>query len=119
MTPAKLLDSDADILASISRYHREQQGIVPETLVVNIVANLVIVRSQGIFTPNELALLTEAEGRKLVATARREHRSLTRDAADNAIRRATGFPVLRSYYDLDIRVGQQIEVYELDLSATQ
>ena len=116
MSLLNLPNVDSEVISAISRYHREQHGAAPQSLTVDIVANLVIVRSDGIFTPNELALLNEVEGRKLVATARREHRSLTRDFADALIERATGFHVQRSYYDLDIRVGKQIEVYELDLN---
>lgn len=104
---------EAEVRASVLRYHREQQGRAPDRLEVQLTGDLAIVRSYGIFTPTEEELLRLPEGRKLVTTARRELRSLTRDVVEAEVARAVGCEVLRSFYDLDVRVGEQFEAYVL------
>ncbi|CAN5367048.1 hypothetical protein BH11ARM2_BH11ARM2_36070 [soil metagenome] len=102
-----------EIEAAVCRFHREQQGHPPTECVACVSGDMLVIVTRGIFTPTEQALLTENEGRKLVSTARRELRSLTRDVIESEIARVVRRPVVRSYYDLDVRVGEQIEVYVL------
>jgi uncharacterized protein YbcI len=104
---------EQDVLEGVARYHREQQGRAPAEIECQLLRDMLIVRSRGIFTPTEQELLRLPEGRKLVSTARRELRSLTRDDAEANVARAAGCEVLRSYYDLDVRIGEQVEVYML------
>jgi uncharacterized protein YbcI len=87
---------------------------------VGLTGNLLTVLTSEIYTPTELQLLESGEeGRKIVKSARRELRSLTRESAHAAIASACGCPVLRSYWDLDVRIGEQLEAYVLgaDLEA--
>lgn len=74
---------------------------------------MVVVVSDGVFTPTEQGLCETSEGRKLVQSARREQRALTRRAVEAEVARVVGRPVVRSFYDLDVRVAEQIEVYML------
>lgn len=102
---------ELEIANAVSRYHREQQGKAPERIRASITGNLVVVLSNEVFTPNEERLNATDEGRRSVKSARRELRSLTRDSAHAAISAICGGVVLRSYWDLDVRVGEQVEVY--------
>ncbi len=95
----------------VSRYHREQQGHPPETCAVSMLPDMAVVRCANVFTPTERELVRTEEGRKLVQSARREQRALTRREVESAVAAATGRTVLRSFYDLDVRVGEQVEVY--------
>ncbi len=95
----------------VGRYHREQQGHTPEVCRVVVLGDMVVVRCTNIFTPTERELVGTEEGRKLVQSARREQRALTRREAEAAVGQTVGRHVVRSFYDLDIRVGEQVEVY--------
>ena len=96
---------------AVARFHREEQGHTPEVYGVTILPDMVIVRSRDVFTPTERELVGTEAGRKIVQSARREQRATNRRMADAAIAAATGRVVLRSFYDLDVRVGEQVEVY--------
>lgn len=102
---------EARVAAGIARHHREQQGHAPSTIRAYVVGEMVLVYSSGIFTPTEQNLCETEEGRKLVKSARRELRSLSRRAAEGSVATAVGCDILRSFWDLDIRSGEQIEVY--------
>lgn len=95
----------------VARYHREQQGHTPEVCRVVVLSDMAIVRCAKIFTPTEQELVGTEEGRKLVQSARREQRALTRREAEAAVAEAVGRRVVRSFYDLDVRVGEQVEIY--------
>ena len=96
---------------AVARFHREEQGHTPEVYGVTILPDMVIVRSRDVFTSTERELVETEAGRKIVQSARREQRATNRRMADAAIAAATGRVVLRSFYDLDVRVGEQVEVY--------
>lgn len=96
---------------AVARYHREQQGHTPEVCRVHLLPDMAVVRCENVFTPTEWELATTEVGRKLVQSARRESRALTRRQAESAVAQAAGRPVVRSFYDLDMRVGEQVEVY--------
>lgn len=95
----------------VTRYHHEQQGHTPEVCRVVVLPDMAIVRCAKIFTPTEQQLVQSDEGRKIVQSARREQRAFTRREAEAAVADVTGRAVARSFYDLDVRVGEQIEVY--------
>ncbi len=102
---------EAAIERAVTRFHQEQQGQTPEVCRVSLLPDMAVVRCQDVFTPTERELVGTEAGRKLVQSARREQRALTRREAEAAISKATGRQVARSFYDLDVRVGEQVEVY--------
>jgi uncharacterized protein YbcI len=104
---------EVELANAVARYHRYQQGRAPGRIKVTIAGNMVYVLSSDTYTPSEEELQRTDEGRKLIKSARRELRSLTRETAHAAISRVVGCPVLRSYWDLDVRVGEQLEAYVL------
>lgn len=97
----------------IAKFHRDQQGHAPAECVPTLMGDMAIVVSRGIFTPTETTLSRSEEGRKLIQSARREQRALTRRDVEAEVSRVLGRRVLRSYFDLDVRVAEQIEVYML------
>lgn len=102
---------ELDIANAIARHHREQQGKGPGRIRVTITGPNIYVLSSDVFTPNEEELHQTAEGRKLIKSARMELRALTRESAHAAISRVVGCPVVRSFWDIDVRVGEQLEAY--------
>jgi len=102
-----------EIANAVSNYHHDPQGKGPGRVQVTISGNMVYVLTSDVFTVAEQALYQTEEGRKLIKSARRDLRSLTRDSAHADISRVVGCPVVRSYWDLDVRVGEQMEAYVL------
>jgi uncharacterized protein YbcI len=104
---------ELEVANAIARYHREQQGKAPGRIQVSLAGSLLTILTSDIYTPSEVQLSGTEDGRKLIKSARRELRSLTRESAHGAIAGVCGCPVLRSYWDLDVRIGEQLEAYVL------
>ncbi len=102
-----------DAVDAVKRFHREQQGRAPEESQGTLVGDMFIVHSKGVFTPTEALLADNHDGRKLVQSARREQRALTRREIENTVAHVLGCEVAKSFYDLDVRNGEQIEIYML------
>jgi len=102
---------EAEIARTISRFHEDQHGCKPATTVAYVVGDMVVVKCTECFTPTESNLATSEDGRKLVKSARRELRSLNRREVEHQVGEIIGSRVVRSFWDLDIRVGEQVEVY--------
>lgn len=113
MRELELPPLESELADLVARFHREQQGHCPSSCHAHILPDMAIVRSAGIFTPTEQTLCGSTEGRKLIQSARREQRALTRREIEGRVANLVGRSVLRSYYDLDVRTGEQIEVYIL------
>src|SRR4051812_39924940 len=109
---------EADVARVVSRFHEDQHGCKPELTTAHIVDDMVLVRSHGCFTPTEKNLVTSTDGRKIVKSARMELRSLNRRDIEGQVAAILGIKVLRSFWDLDIRVGDQVEVYVLERGLT-
>lgn len=97
----------------VCKHHREQQGVAPKIVRAHLLDGMVVIHSLGIYTQTEQSLSSTEEGRKLIKSARRELRSLTRREIEGRISSIVGAPVLRSFWDLDVRTGEQVEVYIL------
>ncbi|HWD41970.1 MAG TPA: DUF2294 domain-containing protein [Fimbriimonas sp.] len=106
-----VIQREQELAELISRFHREQQGHQPATCTAHVLAEMAIVRSTGVFTPTEQTLSGSTEGRKLIQSARREQRALTRRDVESQVAKLLNRRIVRSYYDLDVRDGEQIEVY--------
>ena len=105
---------EAEVARVVSRFHEDQHGCKPELTSAYILDDMVLVKLEGCFTPTERNLTSSTDGRKIVKSARIELRSLTRRQIEAQIGDLLGATVLRSFWDLDVRVGQQVEVYMLE-----
>ena len=105
---------EAEIAQVVSRFHEDQHGCKADCTVAHVVDDIVLIRSSGCFTATERHLSVTEDGRKLVKSARRELRSLNRRQIEAQIADLVGVRVLRSFWDLDVRVGEQVEVYILE-----
>jgi uncharacterized protein YbcI len=110
---------EAEIARVISRFHEDQHGHRAQHTVAYVVGDMVLIKSGGCYTQTEEHLALTDDGRKLVKSARRELRSLTRRQAERQVSDIVGVKVLRSYWDLDVRVGEQVEVYILEHDLTE
>lgn len=109
---------EAELSKLISRFHEDQHGCKADYTVAHLIDDMVLIRSSGCFTPTEQRLSETEDGRKLVKSARRELRSLNRRQVEGQVAQLIGVKVLRSFWDLDVRVGEQVEVYILERPAS-
>lgn len=105
---------EAEVALVVSRFHEDQCGCKPERVTAHLLDDMIVVRLSGCFTPTERQLVGTDDGRKIVKSARLELRSLTRKHSANLVSKVIGVPVVRSFWDLDVRVGDQVEVYVLE-----
>lgn len=105
---------EADLSRLVSRFHEDQHGCKADSTKAHLIDDMVLVRSSGCFTPTEQRLAETEDGRKLVKSARRELRSLNRRQVEAQVSQLVGIKVLRSFWDLDVRIGEQVEVYVLE-----
>lgn len=107
-------DLNGQIRDAISRFHLSEQGKAPAQIEVSICNDIVVVRCCDVFTNTERELAASSEGKKLIQSARRDQRALHRRQIEAEIARITARTVPRSFYDLDTRVGEHVEVYILE-----
>jgi uncharacterized protein YbcI len=105
---------EAEICSTIARFHRDQQGHEPLKVEAFVQGEMILVRCHDVFTPTERDLANTSEGKKLIQSARRDQRALVRREIEAEIARVVDRRVLRSFYDIDTRNGEQVEVYVLD-----
>ena len=104
---------ESRLVEVVTKYHFDQQGRAPKIVRAHLSSDMVVVYSSGIFTPTEESLAGTDEGRKLIKSARRELRSISRKEVEAQIAAIVGCPVLRSFWDLDVRSAEQVEIYML------
>lgn len=99
---------------AINKFYLNEQGKAPGQVEVEICDHMVVIRTSDVFTNTERDLADTSEGKKLIQSARRDQRALTRRRIETEISRIMGRSVPRSFYDIDTRVGEQVEVYILE-----
>ncbi len=110
---------EAEIERAISNFHVDQHGCKADKTSAHVMGDMVVIRSSGCFTPTEKGLSASEDGRKLIKSARRELRSLNRRQVESQVGETVGIKVTRSFWDLDVRVGEQVEVYILEQDLTE
>ena len=106
---------EAEIANAVVRFQREQQGRGPADVRAHLLGDMVLVRCKGIFTPTEERLATSEEGCRLIRSARQELRSINHPEIEEIIGRIIDCVVVRSFYDVDVQVAEQMEIYILDV----
>jgi len=107
---------EEEISTAIARFHFDQHGHELGDIETYFCGDLIVVRCHDVFTPTERDLAATSEGKKLIQSARRDQRALTRREIEREIAKIMGYPVARSFYDIDTRNGEQVEVYVLERS---
>ncbi len=102
---------EADIANAVVRFQREQQGRGPSEVWAHLAGSMLFVRSSEIFTQTEAHLAATEEGRRLIKSARLELRSINKGEIEEIVAGIVECKVLRSYYDLDVEAGEQLEAY--------
>ena len=108
---------EAEIANAVVRFQREQQGRGAQDVRAHLVGDLVLVRSVGIWTPVEAKLAVSDEGRKLIKSSRQELRSINHEEIEAIVAQIMSCEVVRSFFDVDVEAGEQVEVYVLNADA--
>ena len=91
---------EAEVANAVVRFQREQQGRGPTEVRANLLGDLMLVRSNGIFTPTETRLAVSDEGRRLIRSARQELRAISHLEIEEIIGGIVGARIVRSYFDI-------------------
>ncbi|MCW3099237.1 MAG: hypothetical protein JWL77_4855 [Chthonomonadaceae bacterium] len=105
---------EAEVANAVVRFQREQQGRGPTEVRAHLLGDMMLVRSNGIFTPTETRLAVSEEGRRLIRSARQELRAISHLEIEEIIAGILGARILRSYFDIHVDEAEQIEVYVLE-----
>lgn len=102
-----------EVVKAVVRFGREQHGKGPADVRALVVGDLLVVRSVGIFTPTEAGLSATEDGRRLIASSRRELRGINGAEIEAIIARIVGCAVRHSFFDVNVAAGEQSEIYVL------
>lgn len=105
---------EAEVANAVVRFQREQQGRGPTEVRAHLLGDLMLVRSNGIFTPTEARLAVTEEGRRLIRSARQELRAISHEEIEEILSGIIGARILRSYFDIHVDEAEQVEVYVLE-----
>ncbi len=105
---------EAEVANAVVRFQREQQGRGPTDVRAHLLGDLMLVRCSGIFTPTETRLAVSEEGRRLIRSARQELRSINHAEIEEIIAGIVGCRIVRSYFDVNVEFGEQVEVFVLE-----
>ena len=105
---------ESEVANAVVRFQREQQGRGPTEVRAHLLGDLMLVRSNGIFTPTEARLAVSEEGRRLIRSARQELRAISHLEIEEIIGGIVGARIIRSYFDIHVDEAEQIEVYVLE-----
>ena len=104
---------EAEVANAVVRFQREQQGRGPSEVRAHLLGDLMLVRCTGIFTSTETRLAVSEEGRRLIRSARQELRTINHEEIEEIIAGIVGSIIVRSYFDLNVEFGEQVEVFVL------
>ncbi len=104
---------EAEVANAVVRFQREQQGRGPSEVRAHLLGDLMLVRCAGIFTPTETRLAVSEEGRRLIRSARQELRAINHEEIEEIIAGIVGSVIVRSYFDVNVEFGEQVEVFVL------
>lgn len=105
---------EVEAATAVARFQHEHHGHFPEHVRAILVEDLLIVRCSGTFNRHEDELRATADGQKLIQSARREMQTDLRPELHRLVQSVTGCRVIRSFYDIDVRNGDEARVFVLD-----
>jgi uncharacterized protein YbcI len=108
---------EAEAATAVARFQHEHHGHFPEHVRAMLVEDLLIVRCSGTFNRHEHELRASKEGQKLIQSARREMQTDLRHELHALIEEIVSCRVVRSFYDIDVRSGDEARVFVLDRQA--
>ena len=107
---------EAAICEGISRFEQEYMGRGPKDIHAHLIADLLVVRLQGVLTAAEQHLvksLPAEKGRDLVKQVRTHLIETARPVMETLIHEITGAKVLSLHHDISTVTGEEIVLFTL------
>ena len=105
---------EAEICEAFIKFQRELTGRGPEETKTYIVRDMIIIRSKGVLTRQEMHVAATRRGRSLVKQMRQELRETYLEKIEEIITALVGCKVVSSHGDISIRTGDALEVFIMD-----
>ncbi|MCL5057618.1 MAG: DUF2294 domain-containing protein [Actinobacteria bacterium] len=105
---------EAEICEAFIKFQRELTGRGPEETKTYIVRDMIIIRSKGVLTKQEMHVAATRRGRSLVKQMRQELRETYLEKIEEIITGLVGCSVVSSHGDISIRTGDALEVFIVD-----
>lgn len=105
---------EAAVTASVTRFERDYLGRGPKEARSYVVGDMVLVRLQGILSPAELQLSSEAGGVELIKQMRSRLVESCRAELSALIEQETGCAVRTMHADISALTGERVFVFVLD-----
>ncbi|MHB8158600.1 MAG: Na-translocating system protein MpsC family protein [Desulfocucumaceae bacterium] len=109
-----LAQLEAEICEAFIKFQRELTGRGPEATRAFILKDMIIVRSKGVLTRQEMHVAATRRGRSLVKQMRQELRETYLEKIEEIITGIVGSRVVSSHGDISIRTGDALEVFIVD-----
>ncbi|MFZ5596481.1 MAG: DUF2294 domain-containing protein [Bacillota bacterium] len=111
---SSLSNMESEICAAFIKFQRELTGRGPEETRAFIFRDMIIIRSKGVLTRQEMHVAATRRGRSLVKQMRQELRETYLDRVEEIISGIAGCNVVSSHGDISIRTGDALEVFIVD-----
>jgi len=107
---------EAAVCEGIGRFQREYMGRGPKDIHTHLIADLLVVRLQGVLTAAEQQLvktLPAEKGRGLLKQVRTQLMETARPALETMVRDITGTNVVSLHHDISTLTGEEIVIFTL------
>src|SRR6187551_1109046 len=107
---------EAAICEGMSRFELEFMGRGPKDVHAHLIADLLVVRLQGVLTAAEQHLvksLPPEKGRDLLKQVRTQLIETARPVLEELVKGVTGVPVTSMHHDISTRSGEEVVLFTL------
>jgi uncharacterized protein YbcI len=101
---------EAMLTQAIVRFEKEYLGRGPKDAWTYIVADMILIRMQGVLTPAEQKLAENESSRSLVKETRRQLFESSRPLLEKMVHEITGAEVVSLHTDVSSKTGERIVV---------
>ena len=108
--PQTIGQVEAALTKAIVRFEKEYLGRGPKDARTYIIADMILIRLQGILTPAEQKLAENKENRGLVKEIRRQLFESSRPLLEEMVREITGARLVSLHTDMSSKTGERIVV---------
>lgn len=117
--PKTIGQVESEITQALVKFEKEYLGRGPKDARTYIIAEMIMIRLQGMLTPAEQKLAENKDGRVLVKETRRQLFESSRPQIEEMVLEITGANILTLHTDMSTRTGERIVVLITDMNLEQ
>lgn len=110
---------ESELTQALVKFEKGYLGRGPKDARTYIIAEMIMIRLQGMLTPAEQKLAENKDGRVLVKETRRQLFESSRPQIEEIVLEITGAQVLTLHTDMSTRTGERIVVLVTDINLEQ